>query len=307
MNTTTTSAKTTVNDLLITPDAAGVAGAVSYWRARGTISIDALAKAWVAAGLDPALLRKAPEPETALRRAVLELATRENITDKKERRVLVRPQKEPSTWAVVEEIVEEGAKPIYTPIAIVSFAAGGIRVEQSLGTWTQAQEIEEIVRADYFAQQGLYDPSDITTWLVKLAYKNNAVTLRESGGVYFIPRAAMDFWNKAAAVVESVSAHKVFRIPAMRNDEAMAAITDAVTREALQVVELMQKELGLTGEAALGKHAIKTRQVEAEALLAKLTSYEELLGKQLSVRESVSKLQSNLTVAALMGTEEEQS
>ena len=106
-------------DLMVTPEALGVCGSASYWRASGTVSIATMAKAWDAAGLDKALFRKAPEPETALRRAVLDLAKRETINDKSERRVLIRPQKEASTWAVVEEIVVEGARPVYTPLVIV--------------------------------------------------------------------------------------------------------------------------------------------------------------------------------------------
>jgi hypothetical protein len=300
--------KTNASNLIITPDSAEIAGAVSYWRASGSISIDALRQAWGDAQLDMKLLRKPPEPETALRRAVLELAMREKIDAKIERRILVRPQQEPSTWAVVEEIVAEGVPPVYTTLEIISFVKDtGPQFYTIEGTREQAAQILSTVMASFSRQSGLYDPSDVTGWLVKLAYKNDAVTLRESGGVYFIPRPAMTFWNKAADIVESVSrgAHKVFRIPAMHNAEAVAAITDAITQEAAQVVELMQKDLGLIGEAALGPRAIKTRQVEAEALLAKLNSYEELLGAQLAVRERVSNLQTNLTVAALMHSEEE--
>lgn len=290
-------------ELFIAREATDACGAVSYWRAGGDVSIDALGKAWVDAGLDVKLLKKAPGPETALRRAVLELAVRQQIDSDTERRVLIRPQKEAATWAVVEEIVQKGHKPIYTPLVVVSFVNGAPLVAQSLGTYAQEQEITKTVTKNFAAQQGLYAPSDITGWLVKLAYKCGAVTLRDSGGVYFIPQDAMAFWNKAATVIETVTnqSHRVFRIPAMRNTEAMAAIIDAITVEAEQLVAAIEKEMGATGEEALGARALKTREAEAAAaaMLAKVEKYEKLVDQQLNVRERVEGLKAAIVAAAM--------
>ena len=285
-------------DLMVTPEALGVCGSVSYWRASGSVSIATMAAAWDAAGLDKALFRKAPEPETALRRAVLDLAKRENVSDKIERRTLVRPQKEPSTWAVVEEIVQEGSPPTYTTLVIVSFAGSGPRVDKVNGTWSQVDAITDAVTHRFSAQQGLFAPEDITGWLVKLAYANGAVTLRDSGGVYFIPRPAMEFWNKAADAIQSASDHKVFRIPAMRNDEAVAAIIDAVTLEAEQEAQKINDEI----MAGLGDRAIETRKDRIAELLAKVGSYEELVGQKMKISERLESLQASIATAKLIGS-----
>jgi hypothetical protein len=284
-------------DIVVTPEALATAGAVSYWRCGGTVSIAALTKAWVDAGLDEKLLRKEPEPETALRRAVLDLAERRTINEKTERRILVRPTAEVSTWAIVEETVTEGYAPSYSTLVIVSFAGGKPHVEQHDGTEEQATDIEARVMSGFSAQSGLFDPADITGWLVKLAYKHKAVTLRDSGGVYFIPRAAMEFWNKAANVIETVSGknHKVFRIPAMKNAEAIEAIVDAVTAEAEQVAQQIDDQVN----AGLGARALETRKALVNDLLAKIASYEELVGQQLKVRERVEALGAAVAAAAL--------
>ena len=288
-------------DLMVTPEALGVCGSVSYWRASGTVSIAAMAKAWDAAGLDVALFRKAPEPETALRRAVLDLAKRETINDKTERRVLVRPQKEASTWAVVEEIVQEGAGAELHDARDRELPQGlrsALRPESS-GTSAQTQQIATARQGTrYSAQQGLFAPEDITGWLVKLAYANGAVTLRDSGGVYFIPRPAMEFWNKAADAIQSASAHKVFRIPAMRNDEAVAAIIDAVTQEAEQEAQKINDEI----MAGLGDRAIETRKDRIAALLTKVGSYEELVGQKMKISERLESLQASVATAKLIGS-----
>ena len=285
-------------DIVVTPEALSTAGAVSYWRAGGNISIAALRKAWEEAGLDMALLRKEPEPETALRRATLDLAERTSVNEKTERRILVRPMAEVSTWGIVEEIVQEGFAPSYTTLAIVSFVNDKPHVEQHDGTEEQTTDIEKRVLVGFHAQQGLFDPADITGWLVKLAYKTcKAVTLRDSGGVYFIPRPAMEFWNKAANVIETVSHknHKVFRIPAMKNAEAVEAIVDAVSAEAEQVAKQIDDQVN----AGLGARALETRKAAVNELLAKIASYEELVGQQLKVRERVESLGAAVAAAAL--------
>lgn len=284
-------------DIVVTPESVTTAGCVSYWRAGGTVNIEALRKAWEAAGLDMALMRKEPEPETALRRAALDLAERKTVNDKTERRILVRPQVEVHEWAIVEEVVVEGFAPNYTTLAIVGFDAGKPNVEKIDGSDEQIQDIDTRVWASFNAHQGLFDPADITTWLVKLAKKSKSVTLRDSGGVYFIPRPAMDFWNKAADALETASnkAHKVFRIPAMKNAEAVEAIIDAVTAEAEVTAKLIDEQVN----AGLGARALETRKAAVNELLAKITSYEELVGQQIKVRERVESLGAAIAAAAL--------
>lgn len=291
-------------DIVVVKEALDVAGAVSYWRAGDTISIEALRTTWLAAGLDEKLLRKAPEPVTALRRAVM---------DQQGRHRLVRGVGK-GEWAIVDEKVyaQEAGQPPRPPtystrVIVRRHDTVGFVVDRVDASVSERDELADAVRRAYATQQGLYDPSDVTGWLVDMAYKNNAVTLRESGGVYFLPKSAMDFWNRAAAVIESVSNNHVFRIPAMRNAEAIAAITDAVTAEAQALAAKFEEELLATGDDAIGKRAIETRKKETAVLEAKLIAYEELLGKQLEVRSRVEALQANLSIAALaaVGSEEQ--
>lgn len=288
-------------EFTIATEASEACGSVSYWRASGTVPIADVQAAWQAAGLDMVLFRDAPAPETALRRAVLDLATREQINDKTERRTLVRPCKEPSTWAVVEEFVAEGLPPSYTTLAVVSFAGtSSFAVATVNGSQAQVDNIEQRVRAAFHAQQGLFAPEDVTGWLVKLAYARGAVTLRDSGGVYFIPRPAMDFWNKAAGAIESASkhGHRVFRIPAMRNSEAVEAIIDAITQEAEAEAKKIDEEI----MAGLGDRALETRKGRIADLLAKVSSYEELVGREMKIRERLETLQASVATAKLIAS-----
>jgi hypothetical protein len=289
-------------ELFVARDATESCGAVSYWRASGDVSIEALRTAWIDAGLDEKLLRKAPDAQSVLRRAVMQQQGRHR---------LVRGLKARGEFAIVDEHVvevkegEPAVPPTYTTLCIVSGNSDNFKVVRVDAPATEQEKFADTIEAACQIQQNVYDPSDVTGWLVSLAYKNGAVTLRDSGGVYFIPKDAMDFWNRAATVVESVTnkSHRVFRIPAMRNNEAMAAIIDAITHEAEQLVAAVEQEMTATGDDALGKRALKTRQAEAEAMLKKVEAYEKLVDQQLIVRGRVEGLQAAIVAVALTGEE----
>lgn len=295
---------TNPKDFVITESAA-VAGCVTYWRAGKPINIEALRDAWKAAGLDMALFRKEPEPVTAFRRAVLDQADRRTIDKTSEVRTLVRPQAEPHAWAVVEEFVKEGQPPVYETLLIASFSSQtGVpnrpTYDHVSGYSNKTEALVERIEGAFQIQSGTFAPEDITTWLVKLAEKKNAVTLRDTGGVYFIPRDAMDFWNKAAEAIETASdkTHRVFRIPAVRNSEAAEAIIDAVTAEA----EAMARKIDEEVSSGLGDRALETRKGYIATMLAKVTSYEALVGQQLKIRERLETLQSSVAMANLVSS-----
>ena len=290
-----------VSDLVVTPEAEKAAGCVTYWRASGTVSIEALSKAWAAAGLDVGLLRKAPEPAVAFRRAVMAQQRRHR---------LVRALKEAHTWVIVDEHVHKPVEgqpaqpPTYTKLCIVRCDFDGRNTVEVLdGDPSTVDAIQTCIRADFMQQQGLFDPGDITGWLVKMAYGKSAVTLRDSGGVYFIPRPAMEFWTKAADVVETVShkTHRVFRIPAMKNSEAVEAIVDAMTAEAEQIAKEVEDDIA---SGKLGGRALESRRGALEALLKKVGSYEELIGQQIKVQDRIATVSSAVAQAILVANVE---
>lgn len=292
----------TDQNYVITPEAVETAGCVTYWRVSGDVSIEAFTKAWKAAGLDEKLLRAEPEPTAALRRAVLELTDRTQIGEDKEIRTLVRPQKEPHTWAIVTEIIVKGSAPSYATRVIVSYDNGPHITAVEAGE-VEVQNLRARILDAFTRQAGSYATNDVTGWLVRLAYKHGAITLRDSGGVYFIPRPAMEFWTKAADVLEAVTgkAHQVFRIPAMKNAEAVAAIVDAVTAEAEQIAQKIEEEINA---GQLGSRAYESRKESILALLDKVAAYEELVGTQIKVRERMETLQSAVAQAALLASAE---
>lgn len=281
------------HDYIITPEL-DQAGLVSYWRvAEGGISLQTLRTAWAKQGLDEALLPSPPDSLTALGRAVADLA---------ERRILVRPLARRGAWMIVKETVLEDNSLAYRQLVRVSMNSDVLlpqvdaeEADEGERRWLHAQ-----VTARFQSHEGMLVSNDITSWLVSIVKKHaSAVSLRDTGGVYFIPRDKIDFWRKVKGAVEATAGYNVFVIPAMKNAEAVAAITDAMTKEANDIVAKIQDELSKTGDEALGKRAVTSREEIVAALLAKLGEYEGLLGRQLGVRERITDLSATLSILAL--------
>lgn len=281
----------TALDLVITPELNTVAGAVSYWRLSGSTSLVQLADAWRRAPLDLRLLPKPVSEQVAFSRAVHDQVIARDKAGV--RRFVTTLQRE--SYAVVEErLVKTPDAPDalkYRTLVHVT-AASHDDVE---GHGLAPRIVDEIRNATVRHSMAL-DSNDISTWLTKLALKHGGVGLRDSGGVYFLPHPAMAFWSAAASALESVSAHKVFRIPAMKNDEAIAAVVDALSTEAAQFVEHFAEEL-----PNLGERAIASRKTQLGAMFAKVSMYEKLLDQKMTdVRDRLGSLNAMLTASALV-------
>jgi len=278
-----------MTNLIVTPEALTSAGSISYWRLSGATNLEALTAAWQREGLDEALLPTPPGEAVALGRAVHQ---------EESKRWLVRPLARRNAWALVGETASENSV-AYDTMLTVKFVAGTPVFSRDSISPTDYEVIIARIRANYDRQQGELAPTDISTWLVKLAGQSQSVPLRDTGGIYFVPRTAVGFWRRAVKVVESVSGHRVFQIPALKNSEAIDAITDAITQEVDSIMTLMETEFQRTGDEALGSRAIETRRTECSELLAKVTAYDALLGVQLKCRERVENLQAMIAMAAL--------
>jgi len=285
------SASARVNDLVVTPEMVEEAGVISYWKLNGPVALDKLTAAWGKLGLDPKSLPAAPAPETALRRAVAELGGR---------RRLIRPLAKRGAWAIVDERVHGEKHLDYTEVARVFWKNNGIDFELA------DFDLRHKIRGAFDRTRDELAGEDVSTWLVRRAEAVQAVSLRDAGGVYFIPRQHADYWRKVAMAVEIASKdHHVYKIPAMNNADAVAAILDAVTTEAAAATKAMQAELAKVGEEALGKRALNSRGSACVRLLAKIETYEGLLGIRMdAIKTNVESLRADVASAALLAQAE---
>lgn len=270
---------------IVTVEACNEAGATTWWSLSGEVDEAKLHAAWSARTLDPKLLPKATSPHAALRSACM-------VEGK--RRRLVRPLGGGQTgYAIVDEqpSVEKTDPLRHRLLATVTLNAIGRPVfsdpeevvpataDDRTRLIESARQIPARVTAAYEHALDVLDHDVIGGWLPTLVYAANAVRLRESGGIYFVPRAGLDFWRLAAAALSEVSSNVVYEIPALHTASAVAAVLDALTAEATARTSAAFETIAGGERGARGLRSIET---DATALLAKLAGYEELLGDKLT-------------------------
>lgn len=280
------------SQIFVAPEAAETAGAISYWRLSGNVALAALTTAWRAQGLDESILPSEPGDEVALGRAVRELQGK---------RRLVRPLAKRGAWVVKdEEVTPAGDDVRHVRVAVVKFENGSAAIEPGEAPFETYDSVAAQIRDGFRKARIELAPEDISGWLIKLAKDRSSVSLRDSGGIYFVPRTAVEFWRKAVSAIQSVGAHRIFQIPALKNDEAIDAILDAVTAETSAAVAEIEAELIKEGDDALGARALKTRGEICGSLLDKVAAYEELLGVKLTALVSkIEDLRAGVAAAAL--------
>lgn len=276
------------------------AGAIAWWRLTGTVDHDKLIAAWTEAGLDPEHLPLPPTPEQGIRRA---------LKEQEERRVMARPLAAKGSYAlVVEKLVGDGGSgelEYETAFRVKVDMVGKITFDpdgHDAGNLVLAAKQEEI-RAAYTKHVSALSAGDISSWLVDLAYRVKAVSLRDTGGIYFVPSPALVQWHTIMGVIREVSGHQMFEVPALKSDEAVDAILDAVSTEAHE--EIAKLEAALASDT-MGARGLSNRSDRAKTMLDKLKSYEALLGKgTATINTRLEELQVELATAALAAGDKE--
>lgn len=266
----------------------GATGLVVLWRLSGEVDLEKLAAAWLAAGLDEKLLPKPASPVVALHRAVVELQTRHQLVRKIEG--------ERAGWAVVEERQDGNGMEaqlnynVTTRVRLV----GDEDAEQLEFLPPDGPLVGE-VRTEYERARRQLSQQDVSVWLVRRVEELRAVALRDTGGIYFVPRDAVDRWRAMCGALARASQNRVLDLPALRDDEAVAFVLDALARESERAATEMEKELE-TGD--LGERALRTRTARCGQMEQKLRQYEDLLGVQLDgMRSRIEQLQARMTAA----------
>lgn len=267
---------------IMATEALPMAGALVYWRLEGSLDPQELEVLWAKAELPAGLLPAPPAPSTALQRAM------KGLTSK---RTLVRPLDGRGALALVAERADKDDLEHHVTLKVRLDAANRPIFEPA------EHKLAPMIREEYDRQLDLCSAQDIGTWLCVVVRKFDGVGLREGGGFYYIPADQLARWDAAVAAIRRISAHQLFQIPAMRSDEAVAAILDALEQEATTEAKRMEDELA---SATLGGRALTGRVSHCEAVEAKIGRYEALLGGSLeTLRARLETLRGALAVAAI--------
>ncbi len=190
------------------------------------IGRDRLEEVWQGAGLTASLLPEPPTPEKALRTAVREAQVGQQGH-------LIRLGKEDDdeiVFAVVEELRDGSGNVSYRQEARVALRRAAAA---SLETDAPDHDIVRTVRERFERLLTTHTPDDIRRALVKTLASCAAVTLREHGGVYWVPTPFADTLRRLQAAVAGIGASRIDIVPIHATPEAAKALGDAA-RSALE-------------------------------------------------------------------------
>lgn len=245
-------------NLVALPEETGLetAGAISYWTLSGEIDLATIRDALLIEGLEERLLPGPVTPAEALARGAKAACA--------DAHQLIRPMKR-GEWAFIQEtlvpattdrepqlehqhllsgrVIEDS-----TPNPDGSRKAPVFDVRPTPGVErTEAidQLIDQIL-GEAARQRGILSANDVSWWLVYVAKQLHAVSLRERGGVYFVPRDVLPTWRLIARVLGEETGHQVFEIPAVKSEQAVEAILVAVRAHVRAAFDEAREYLGGT-------------------------------------------------------------
>lgn len=272
------------------------AGMIVWWRLSGDCYDEELRAEWDARGLSEKLLPSPPGKSTALSRAMIDQATARGAD-----RVLARPMADRGSKALVIEhagaMTPGGRDDLTYRVALRASVNGSDPVFDP----ADHEAIPEILRC-YARHLAALTADDVGGWLVKLVAYCDGVRLRDTGGVYFVPESRREEWRSMVTAIHAASGHRINGIPALRAEDAVASILDAISEEAKKIAEDMAAELS---EGSVTKRKAHKRIERWEEAEAKITRYEELLGvKAEGLREKLEGVRAGLAAVLLDGSED---
>lgn len=273
-------------------------GAIVWWKVSGTTNVAALNAAWgERVDLDPDLLMKVPTPGAALRRA---LASHVHAAPGGGR-YLCSSLGEENAYALVHETAD-GVDTHHTQLLKVRLGARG-DVESDQLTMTVLDGcpvgLPIQIKQDYTANRETFSGSDISSWFANVLLPAfAAVSLRDQGGMWFVPRTHLTLWSQACEALRQVSLHQMFRVRALSTDpEDIAGILDAVASEAAEAAQRMEDKL-LNDD--LGVRALRSQAAKLDGVISKVQGYESMLDTNLTtIRSRLGVLNAQLAAAIL--------
>jgi len=205
--------------------------------------------------------------------------------------------RERGKWALVSRPTLEGEGSDHQKLAYPVEATAELRDDGALNL-TGSDRFLELLAAEYGTQRGVIASQDIGSWLCRKLQALDAVSLRPTGGFYFLPQPSVGKWEKLTRALKKVSKHSVFSLPAMKSAGAVEAILQAITNDTETACEKIGEEI-----PTAGKRALEARQKTTEELLARASKYESLLGMKLEgLREVLNKTRQAVATAMLMAS-----
>jgi hypothetical protein len=249
-----------------------VLGALVWWHFGGVkIKRDDLVKLVQAAGLDP---KNVPTPEArgALSDAIRALkikahALRHKVDDKR------------FAVSINHSTVEEKGGPT---VDVRTEADQIVEFNHDTKSLTfKNTYMEQEIRDGFQEYLQILQAEDLRTTVMRSLKASNAITVREKGGVYFVPRPALDMVAKLRALCNAIPSAGFFRLRIADEPEERADMLKTVSSEIEQELAEAEKDMLEIEE----KIKAKKGSVRSDTLERRLKAWSEIKAKAMAYKD----------------------
>lgn len=279
-------AKKNVAGIIATETSEGC-GLIATWTLGGASDYARLSDAVRASGLDVALVPTPPTADAALTRAVKVAKT-----------ATVRIGKHREGGYLISDVVDGPDGLPFLQHRLIATVVGDELRFQGVGAFHADQADAQRIAAEYRATMTELSAQDFSAFLSDLARKHDAVAMKWTGGVYYVPPAKTESWRKWVAAIEASTRHWFGEVPAMKSERAIATILHQLEDETRAAAGDIQVELertiaGLKG--GVGPTALENRLGAVSEMRAKLDRYAQAFGKPAEAAvAAITKLKQNI-------------
>ena len=230
---------------------------------------------WSQAQLDPGLLPDAPSAEKAIK-----LAVRESATGHPDR--LIRLGKECDAeiiYNVVREQRHGDGSLDYSTEARITLD----REREVFSSDRPGHDLVEAVHLRFDTYRSSHHPDDVRRTIVKTLGSLAAVTLRDGGGVYYVPSPHADKVRRLQSAVEKIGSSRVYLLPVHKSAESSSALGEIARGSIEEELASLKSEIASFVETPPSRASTLVHRFDAfEALRARAKMYRSVLAVEVA-------------------------
>lgn len=249
-------------------------GDIVYWTlAEARIDRSTLETIWNAAQLSPAML---PEPPTAEK--ALKVAVREAAVGQPNRLIRLGLETEQEiVFAVVRETKHEEGSVSYMQETRVVLDRASERVTAD----DPHHDLATMIAARYGELRTTHTPDDIRRSMMKVLDSCAAITLRDHGGVVWVPSPYAEVVRRLQSAVERIGASKLYILPVHASTDANRTLGDAAKVAIEDELTALKMEIEGFMTSPPDRPSTLVRRLDAfEALKMRAALYRDVLQVQ---------------------------
>ena len=256
------------------------------WWTLADVRIDrkTLEQLWLSAGLPAELLPEIPSSEKSFK-----LAVRECSTGQAERIIRLGKEDEHELVFAVLRETRDGQGNVSTQQEAKVILD---RVADSVSTDQPGHQLAEAILAAFIKLRHTHPADDIRRAMLKVLDSCAAVTLREHGGVYWVPAAHAETVRKLQLAVERIGNSRMYLLPVHKSEEATKTLGDVAKSSVEAELEALKQEIQGFVQSPPARMSTLVHRLDAfETLRAKASLYKQVLEVQVTdLDETLSEL-----------------